>query len=179
MFRNIKAVAAAIFGCGLVALSAQAQTQEQAQTGVPTFPTYTPEAPQRIGIISRLGKEQKATLVRSIDAADLYGLFPPDLEARGKTPYGIILYVLSDWSDVEKIPEAALPRAALPQLRAIDPSYFRYAIPVRNSAGRTYVLMFYVAHDPTPQVLQCLAQDLVVVVHTGFASGDMADCARG
>ena len=170
---KLSRLVAALFGGFLTATATFAQTEPL------SFPTFTAEDPQRIGIISKLSAEQKAGLISSIDAADLYGLFPTDLEADPEDSYGILLYVLSAWSDVEEIPAQNLPRAALPQLREINPAYFRYAIPMRNPDGRLFALVFYVAPNPTPEVLQCLAQDLVVVMHAGFESGDIAACARG
>ena len=62
--------------------------------------------------------------------------------------------------------------------RLIVPIY-RYAMPVREKGGETYVMVFYIVPSHEDGVLKCLADDLMIVLLAGFESGRTAECARG
>ncbi|MBD3662647.1 hypothetical protein [Sulfitobacter aestuariivivens] len=167
-----------VISASLVALVISLQCAV-AQDGPPTFPTFGPDDPQRISFVSRLSPERRAALAAAIDQADTVGFFPPDVEGRGNVDVGMVLYLLPTWEEADEIPDQVLPPVAKDRLETINPAYFRYAMPVRNKSGKTYVLMFYIIGSDDDATLTCLAQDLVIVLIAGFDSGRMAECVRG
>lgn len=172
MFKMIKTI------CALIGVVVLCGTGAFAQQDPPTFPTFSADDPQRIGIVSKLTPERRVTLAHFLDEADTYGFFPPKLEARGSDEFGIVLYVLSSWEEAQKLPPEILPPLAAQQLKGINPNFFRYSIPVRRKAEDTFVLMFYIAGQPNDKTLQCLAQDLVLTLSSGFDPKAVAPCVR-
>ena len=173
MFRSYIRYFCAVLG--VIAAGSAAPAQE----GPPTFPTFTADNPQRIGFVSMLNEERRAALAAFLDQADTYGFFPPNVEARGADPFGMILYLLPSWQAAEQLPPNVLPPMALQQLKQVPPDYYRYAIPVRIGEGESKVLVFYIIQNTSDALLTCLAQDLVVILAAGFESGETADCVTG
>lgn len=173
MFHLGRTIAAVTIAALLGAASAQAQSTP------PTFPTYAADGTLSIGYVSKLSPEGRARLSELLAEADTRGYLSEKVEARDPDPYGMVLYVLPSWESHTELPPQVLPPFAREQLAAINPSFFRYAIPARKPGGETFVLMFYVASQTTDEVLKCLSQDLMLIVEKGFASGETAACTRG
>jgi hypothetical protein len=170
-FKYLRGLCAVLY---VAALAAGASAQENS----PTFPVFSPDNPQRVGFVSKLPAERRAALAGFLDAADTYGFFPPDVEARGDLPFGMVLYLLPSWEEAAELPPQVLPPAAAQQLAQVPRNYFRYAIPLSRGEGETKVLVFYIIQQTSDALLACLAQDVVVMLAEGFGSGKTAECVR-
>jgi hypothetical protein len=142
------------------------------------FPTFSPDDPVRVAIIGQLSPQQRASMAQSLDAADTEGYFPPALMAQGTDDYGIALYLLKSWEQAQQIPTRFLPAAAAQQLEGLDPSLFRYVIPIERTPGDVGILIFYTLSAPAKPLFDCVAEDLVTLITAGITSNVTAACTK-